>query len=157
MIEWLTIFGLIAIGIFLVIAEVLFIPGIFIAGSLGILFSAYGVYLGYDYFGDTVGTIVLIGAIVGNILAFVLAFRGKTWQRFSLRESHTSKVNEDDQPNLQVGDRGKTISTLKPVGKALFNEKMIEVRSKGNYIDENVEIEIERIESSRILVKPIKE
>lgn len=154
--EWITILGLIVIGIFLVIAEVLFIPGIFIAGSLGVLCSAYGVYLGYDYFGQTTGTIILIGTILTNVLAFVVTFRGKTWQRFSLKESHTSKVNEDNNLSLQVGDRGKTISTLKPVGKALFNENIIEVRSKGNYVDENVEIEIERIESSKILVKPIK-
>ena len=153
--EWITILGLISVGIFLVIAEILFIPGIFIAGTAGVLLSVWGVYMGYDTFGNTTGTIILVGTIVSNIAAFYLAFRSKTWERFSLKQSHTSRVNESIKIDLKVGDRGTTLSTLKPVGKALFQENILEVRSKGNYIEENVEIEIERIESSKIIVKSI--
>jgi membrane-bound ClpP family serine protease len=153
--EWITIISLILLGIFLVISEILFIPGIFIAGTIGVLCSIYGVYLSYDYFGTTTGTIVLISTIALNVLSFVLAFRGKTWEKFSLRQSHIAKVNEDFKYDLKIGDKGKTISTLKPIGKAIFNDSVLEVRSKGNYIDENVEIEIERIDSTRIFVKTV--
>ncbi len=153
--EWITIITLILIGIFLVIAEILFIPGIFFVGIIGVLCSLYGVYLSYDYFDSQTGTMVLIGTTILNILALVISFRGKTWRRFSLRESHDAKVNEDLSIDLKVGDRGTTVSTLKPIGKAIFNEKVIEVRSKGNYIDENVEIEIERIDTPKIFVKTI--
>ncbi|WP_436515018.1 NfeD family protein [Ekhidna sp. To15] len=153
--ELITIISLILIGIFLVIAEILFIPGIFIAGTVGVLCSIYGVYLSFDYYGNETGVIVLIATILTNVLAFVLAFRGKTWERFSLRQSHVAKVNEDIKIDLNVGDTGKTISVLKPIGKAIFNEIVVEVRSKGNYIDENVEIEIERIESKKIFVKTV--
>lgn len=155
MMEWITIISLILLGIFLVISEILFIPGIFIAGTIGVLCSIYSVYLSYDYFGTTTGTIVLISTIALNVLSFVLAFRGKTWEKFSLRQSHIAKVNEDFKYDLKIGDKGKTISTLKPIGKAIFNDSVLEVRSKGNYIDENVEIEIERIDSTRIFVKTV--
>lgn len=155
MMEWITIISLILLGVFLVISEILFIPGIFIAGTIGVLCSIYGVYLSYDYFGSTTGTIVLVAAIGANIMAFVLALRGKTWEKFSLRQAHTARVNDDLKFDLKIGDRGKTISTLKPVGKAIFNDNVVEVRSKGNYLDENVEIEIERIDSTKIFVKTV--
>lgn len=155
MMEWITIISLILLGIFLVISEILFIPGIFIAGTIGVLCSIYGVYLSYDYFGSTTGTIVLVSTIGLNVLSFFLAFRGKTWEQFSLKQSHHSRVNEDFKVELKIGDKGKTISTLKPVGKAIFNDNVLEVRSKGNYIDENVEIEIERIDSTKIFVKTV--
>ncbi|SNS96950.1 NfeD-like C-terminal, partner-binding [Ekhidna lutea] len=153
--EWFTIISLILVGAFLVIAEILFIPGIFIAGTLGVLCSIYGVYLSFEYFDSTTGTIVLILAVIVNVLSLVLAFRGKTWERFSLQQSHESKVNQDFKHSLKLGDKGRTISTLKPIGKAIFNDVVIEVRSKGNYVDENVEIEIEKIDNTRIFVKPI--
>lgn len=153
--EWITIIGLILIGTFLVVAEILFIPGIFIAGTAGVLLSIWGVFIGYETYGPTTGSLILIGAIVTNISAIALTLRGKTWERFSLRQSHEAKVNEEFKVDLKIGDRGRSVSTLKPIGKAIFDEKIIEVRSKGNYIDENVEIEIERIDSSKIFVKTV--
>ena len=154
--DWITIIGLILIGTFLVVAEILFIPGIFIAGTIGVLLSIWGIYIGYEAYGATTGTFILLAAIISNVTAVALTLRGKTWEKFSLRQSHIAKVNEDFKIELKIGVRGKTISTLKPIGKALFGENVIEVRSKGNYISENVEIEIERIDSSKIFVKTVK-
>ena len=155
MVEWVTIISLILIGAFLVIAEILFIPGIFIVGSLGVGCSAYSIYLSYQYFDRTTATLILLATIAINVVSFILAFRGKTWQRFSLKQTHGSKVNDEFKIELKVGDVGKTISKLKPVGKALFGDTEIEVRSKGKYIDENVEIEIEKIDSSKIFIKTV--
>jgi membrane-bound ClpP family serine protease len=155
MAEWITVIGLILVGIFLVVAEVIFIPGIFVAGAIGAGISIYGVYLSYDYFGDDTGVIVLIGAVIGNILGLVLALRGKSWERFSLKQTHDSRVNDEYDYNLQLGDKGVTTSSLKPVGKALFNDEIIEVRSNGNFVNENIAIKILAIESGKIIVEPL--
>lgn len=155
MAEWITVIGLILVGIFLVVAEIIFIPGIFIAGSIGVGLSIYGVYLSYDYWGDEIGVIVLIASVIANILALVLALRGKSWERFSLKQTHNSRVNEQYDYNLQVGDKGVTTSSLKPIGKALFNDNIIEVRSNGNFVNENIEIKILSLESRKIIVEPI--
>ena len=151
--DWIAIVGLITLGIFLVIAEVLFIPGVFIAGTLGVILSIWGVTISYDAYGSTIGTITMIAAIIGNISAFVITLRGKTWERFSLRESHTSKVNEHGSDFLNVGDKGIALSVLKPIGKALFNDKEVEVRTKGNYVEENSDIEVISIDSNKIIVR----
>lgn len=154
--DWITITGLILLGTFLIIAEIIFVPGTTIVGILGFIFSIYGVYLGYDYYGASTGTLILLGALIINVIALVIAFKSKSWERFSLKGSIKGKYNDDFKLDLEVGDKGQTISSLKPVGKAIFHDKEIEVRSNGGFVNENVEIEVLRIESSKIFVQPIK-
>lgn len=154
--DWITVIGLVLLGIFLLVAEIIFVPGTTIVGILGLLFSIYGIYLSYDYFGAITGSIFLVSALLINVIALVVAFKGKSWERFSLKSSITGKFNEDFKPELNEGDVGQSISSLKPMGKALFNDIEIEVQSNGGYINENVEIEILRIESRKYFVQPKK-
>lgn len=153
--DWLTVIGLLLFGTFLLVAEIIFVPGTTFVGILGFLFSVYAIYLGYDYFGPTGGTIILIIAMLLNVIALVIAFKGKSWERFSLKNTMKGKFNEDFKLDLQIGERGMSISSLKPVGKALFKNQEIEVRSNGGYINENVDIEIIRIESKKVFVQPV--
>ena len=97
----------------------------------------------------------MIVAIIGNILALTLALRGKSWERFSLKQTHNSRVNDQYDYNLHAGDEGITTSSLKPIGKALFNEKVIEVRSMGNFVNEETKVKILKVESDKIIVEPI--
>ena len=153
--EWFAVIGLIVLGMILFIVEIIFIPGTTIVGIAGFLCSVYGVYLGYDYFGTTGGTMVLLGAVCFNGGAIVYAFKTKSWERFSLKDINSGRFNEDQDFQLNVGDRGTTVSSLKPIGKAIFNDKELEVRSEGTYIRENQEIEIIKIDNKKIIVKPI--
>ena len=153
--EWLIILGLMLLGTFLLVAEIIFVPGTTIVGILGFIFSAYCIYLGYDYYGPSTGTLILIGGLILNVVALVIAFKGKSWERFSLKGTMTGKFNDDFKPDIKVGDHGKTISSLKPIGKAIFDDDIIEVRSNGGFITENIEIEVLRIESSKIIVQPV--
>ena len=154
--EWLVIIGLMLLGVFLIVAEIIFVPGTTTVGSLGLIFSASCIYLGYDYFGPTTGTLILLAGLTLNVLALVIAFKGRSWERFSLKGTMKGKYNDDYKIDLNIGDKGRTISSLKPIGKAIFNEQEIEVRSNGGYVDENVEIEVLRIESSKIFVQTVK-
>ncbi|MEO9483456.1 MAG: NfeD family protein [Ekhidna sp.] len=154
--DWITIIGLILLGTFLIIAEVIFVPGTTIVGILGFIFSIYGIYLGYDYYGASTGTIILLVALIINVVVLVIAFKGKSWERFSLKGSVAGKHNDNFKFDVKIGDKGTTISSLKPVGKAMFDEQEIEVRSNGGFVAENVEIEVLRIESSKIFVQPVK-
>ena len=155
--DWITVIGLVLFGIALLIVEIVFVPGTTIIGILGFLFSAYGIYLSYDYFGTTTGTLFLVGSVVINIAALVIAFKGRSWERFSLKGSINSRFNQDIDLALKVGDIGKTISSLKPIGKAAFDDQEVEVSSNGGYVNEDVDIEILRIESTKIFVQPVNQ
>ncbi|XOV92026.1 MAG: NfeD family protein [Bacteroidota bacterium] len=153
--ELFAVIGLIALGMILLIVEIIFIPGTTVVGIAGFLCSIYGVYLGYDYFGTTGGTLVLAGAAIFNLGAIIYAFKSKSWERFSLKDVNSGKFNEEFRFQLNIGDHGTTISSLKPIGKAIFNDHEMEVRSEGTYITENQEIEIIKIDNNKIIVKSI--
>ena len=153
--EWITVLGLVFFGIILLVVEIIFVPGTTVVGIIGLIFCVYGIYLGYDYFDASTGTLILLGTLMGTVAALVLSFKGRSWERFSLKGSIKGTFNEDFKMDLKVGDVGQTISSLKPIGKALFNDQEVEVRSNGDFIKENVPVEILRIESTKIFVKPV--
>lgn len=144
---------LLVIAIGLVLIEIFLIPGIGIAGIAGALLMITSLVLAYQV-GTTFGHYVLTATGLISIGLVLMAFRSKTWDRLSLKSDIQSKV-ENPALLLSVGDKGKSISWLNPMGKALFNDKYIEVSSKGAYIDANSEIEIVQIDSNKITVTQI--
>lgn len=153
--EWITVISLIALGIGLIVVEVIFVPGTTIVGILGFGCAIFGIYLGFDYFDNTIGTVILIGAVLLGFGAVFYSFKSKAWERFSLKEENTGRYNDDFRVNLELNTEGMTISSIKPIGKAMFEDKIVEVRSNGGYIEENKKVKIIRIETNRIIVEPI--
>ncbi|MCP4458975.1 MAG: hypothetical protein GY816_13285 [Cytophagales bacterium] len=152
--DWLPIALFILLGIVLLIAEIIFVPGTTVVGILGFLSLGYGVFQSYASFGNTVGTFTLIGSLLATILLFYLSFKNRSWERFSLKNTMKGRVN-DDKELPEIGMKGMTASSLKPVGKALFDNDEMEVRSNGGFVEENVEIEVLRVEGKKIFVQPV--
>lgn len=153
MIEWLTIISLIVLGIGLVIIEIIFIPGTTVVGILGFLLGGYGIYLGYDYFGTTTGHLVLVSSVLLSFVCIFFSFKSGAWKRFANESVISSKVNDGLTINLKTGDEGETVSSLKPVGKAIFNDKEYEVASLGNFIGEKQPVRIIKIKKNKIYVE----
>ena len=156
MADWITVLALISLGIIFIIVEILFVPGTTIVGILGILSTLFGVYLSFVYYGSTVGTWLAAGSGVLFIGAIYIAFKQKTWDRFSLKDTMQGKFNEGLTSQLQIAQRGKALSSLRPFGKAEFGGKEFEVRTFGDYLDSGTEVEIARINGNTIYVQPIK-
>ena len=154
--EWFVVSGLILFGLIMIVVEVLFVPGTTIIGVLGFIFELGGVYLAYEYFGDTTGTIVLATAFVISCGCIILSFKSGLWRKLSLKEEHTGKVNEGKTDDLIIGQEGMTVSSLKPIGKAIFNNKEYEVKTFGKFLYDNVKIAIVRLENNTIIVDDIQ-
>jgi membrane-bound ClpP family serine protease len=154
--EWITVISLIAVGLILVVVEIIFVPGTTVIGFIGFGLMVVGLVLGFNYFDDTTGWLIAGGTALSSGLIFYWAFRSKAWERFALKTSINSKVNEGELDNLKVGDEGTTVSALRPMGKAELGGKMVEVTSMGTYVESNTQIRIVRISSNQILVEPIK-
>lgn len=152
---WIIIIALLAIGLALVIAELVFIPGTTIVGVLGLVFSIAGIVICYKHFGSDTGFYILMGMLLTTALAIVYSFRSNSWSKFSLKTSMNSRVNEGMLAALNVGDQGKTISTLRPFGKAEFGLAQFEVKTMGDYIEPGQSIRIKQINSHQIIVEPI--
>jgi membrane-bound ClpP family serine protease len=155
MLMWILIFALLAIGLFLIIAELIFIPGTTIVGLLGFAFAAVGIVISYRHYGSNIGLYILLGMSATTLLTLVYSFRSNAWSKFSLKTSSDSKVNEGLMTSLIVGEEGKTISTLRPIGKAEFQNRQFEVKTTGDYLETGKRIRIIQIQSHQITVEPI--
>lgn len=154
--EWITVLALISFGLILIVVEIIFVPGTTFVGITGLISTIIGVYFSFVFFGSSIGFGFLAFSMVLFAFALYFGFRGKTWDRFSLKHSIRSKVNEGLTSDLQVAQRGVALSSLRPIGKAEFEGKSYEVKSHGDYVESGTAVEIIKIEVNNIYVQPIK-
>ncbi len=144
---------LIVIGLILLVAEFLIIPGVTVAGVAGFALIIFGIYLGYSQFGATVGHVVLLSTAVASVVTIALSLRAKTWRWAALSTKIDSKANEEYDQIVKPGDVGVTISRLAPMGKAVINDNIVEVTALGELIDQQSTIEVVKVEGNKITVK----
>ncbi|MCB0516347.1 MAG: hypothetical protein R2798_14075 [Chitinophagales bacterium] len=138
---------------FLFIAiEIFFIPGTTIAGIIGVVMLIVSIALSYSYLGVEKGNIILLSSLALGSVLTVVGIRWLQSNKVGLKKELTGKVNLPETGNLSVGELGKTFTSLRPFGKALFGGKIIDVQSTGDYIDDNKEIEIVKITNQGIFV-----
>lgn len=154
---WLTVLVLLVVGLILVIIELIFIPGTTIVGIFGFIFSLVGIYLGFSYFGSSVGWLILGGSALITVITVIYSFKSGVWERFALKNAINSRVNEGQGSNLVVGDEGVATSTLKPIGKAEFGNTEYEVSTIGNYVENGHRVKIIKIEVNKIFVEIINQ
>ncbi|HEY9115752.1 MAG TPA: NfeD family protein [Bacteroidales bacterium] len=152
---WPVIIILILIGLIMLILEILMLPG-GIAGVIGFCLMIAGIWTAYTNEGAVAGNITLVVTLAVNIVGLIMALRSKTWRKAMLSAKIDSRVNVVDPSDLKAGDIGRTVSRCAPMGKAIFNDKYFEVSTNTEFIDQDVEIEILRIDGKKIIVKQKK-
>ena len=106
-------------------------------------------------FGAETGGWILAGSMVFSIVVLVYSLRSGTWQRFALKSSIDSKVNENEKSALNIGMEGKSVSDLRPIGTAEFLDKLYEVQTNGNYLEAGTRVAITNLIDNKIIVKSI--
>ncbi|MDZ4715054.1 MAG: NfeD family protein [Cytophagales bacterium] len=155
MIEWITILSLITLGLALIIAEIIFVPGTTLVGLVGFGFLAFGVGLGFTYFGSATGWTITGSTAVASGLILYYAFKANVWGRFSLKSTIDSKVNEGELAAVTAGVEGVALSALRPSGKAEIETRTYEVRTLGNYVEAGTKVRVIQIVSNQIIVEPV--
>ena len=145
--------SLIVLGIILIVVELIFIPGTTVVGIIGGVLFVLGQIMAFSYFENSTALGILFISSVFGIGAIVASFKSGMWKRFSLNKVIDSKVNEGYTSALQIGLRGKTLSALRPMGKAEFKDKTYEVGTFGDYIETDKSIEIIDIKGNKIIVE----
>ena len=149
------IISLIIIGLLLLFAEILLIPGVGFAGILGLVSLGGSCFYAFNQMGGTVGAIVTAVNVALVVGLSIYVLRAKTWKRLSLDTNIDSKAVADT--GLAVGDRGVTVSRLAPMGSARFDTELIEVKALEGFEDPEVEVEVVLMEDGKIYVKPVSE
>lgn len=149
------IITLILVGLVLMFAEILLVPGVGIAGVLGLLSLGGSCFYAFTQLGTTAGAVVTVVNVVLLVALTVWVLRAKTWKRLTLETNIESKAVSSDAEILAVGDRGRTLTRLAPMGTAKFGDNAVEVKALEGMIDPGVEVKVVLIEDNKIYVNNI--
>jgi membrane-bound ClpP family serine protease len=151
--ELTSIILLIILGLFLVLLEVFFLPGM-IVGILGFIMLSVGLIWSYSAFGSVYGNLILLGIVLLFSLFTFWLIKSKLWRKVLLIEESKGKVNQN-QSFLHEGDVGEAISRLAPMGTISVNGFEFEAKSQKGFIDSGQTVTIVKIFDNQIIVKVI--
>ena len=150
-----TIILLLVAGTFMVLLEILVLPGLVI-GVIGAGLYFWGIYEAFQVLGTNWGWSILITTILIDGALIWYLFRNIYRTRFAMKHEIDSRVNELEDFGLETGDEGITITDLRPEGKAIFdNDTVIVCSSDGSFLPSNVKIEVVKIAENKIYVNQI--
>ncbi len=147
---------LLSLGLVLLLLEVVFIPGTTVFGIFGFILIVAAVIITYNAYGARWGGIAAGGTLFLGIGMLFWALRSKPWNRYSLKSTIDSKVNNQEYFELAPGQKGKTVSSLRPQGKAEFGGNLYNVRTNGDFLSSDTEVVITRIKNNIIFVEEFK-
>src|SRR5690554_1429274 len=150
----IVVISVIVLGILFMLIEIFLLPGISVAGIAGAIFLIGGIIYSYIFLGSTSGNITLAASAVALGATFFWLLKSKSLEKISLNTNIDDKVDNSNLLKVAVGDVGVAISRLNPIGKVLVNDTEIEGKSyDGEFIEEETEVEVMKIETYNILVR----
>lgn len=151
--EWTIVVSLIVLGLALLVVEILFVPGTTLVGLLGFILIIIGAGLSFRYFGQQTGwaTVAVTGVLA--FVALYLSFKSNLWMRFSLKSVSEGVATPEVEGKVEVGQEGKAISALRPIGKAEIAGEVYEVKTNGSYADAGTMIKVLQVVDNQIIVE----
>ena len=146
---------LVLLGLFFLVAELVFLPGAALGVILSLASYAAATYFAFVRIGLVGGFITLGIILLLSLIATIISLRAKTWQRFALKNKVEGQSMQTPAEEVKIGDCGVTISRLSPMGKVLIGGKEYEAKSAEAYIDQRTEVTVIGFENFTIIVKSI--
>lgn len=161
------------IGLVLLILEIFVIPGFGVAGIAGIVLMVTGLFAalldGFSFSFDTYTDNEITHAaatVFGGILLGIGIIALLTWKfgykliprRMALHKSmevDKGYIGVDMQPSRLVGQRGRSVTVLRPSGKIEIGNTIYDAVSTGSFIDRDVAVKVERYENAQLYVAPV--
>jgi membrane-bound serine protease (ClpP class) len=150
---------LFVVGVLLLLAEV-FIPG----GIIGIIgFAAViGSFLlageNIIHMGISIVIALFISIFASIFMVKVLGRKMSIFKKIILTDStnteqgYVSNINRTDL----IGKIGTTLTQLRPAGKIMIDDEIVDAVSEGAFISKDVQIKVIKVEGSRIVVREIQ-
>ena len=148
------IITLILVGLVLIFAEVLLIPGVGIAGVLGLLSMGGSCYYAFAELGNTTGAIVTAVNALLIVALTIWILRAKTWKRLTLNTNIDAKAVVPEVV-VEVGQQGRTVTRLAPMGAARFGNNVLEVTSYQGMIDSGTDVKVVAVDGMKVYVDPV--
>ncbi len=147
----LLIAGFVLVGIEMVL------PGFSIPGISGIICLVTGVFIIADSVMEAAVITIAILAVLGIMMAVILHLlsRGRLKTPIVLEDEQRRAEGYLSSSDLKylLGKQGTAATDLRPTGIGKFDGVNFDVMSEGNYISKGMEIEIIKVEGSKLVVK----
>ncbi len=157
---------LLGVGVALLAAEILVIPGVGIAGVLGtfailgsVTLSMIGKFPTMNEVVSAVG-LVAFSILVAGVLIFALVRHlphSRSMKGILLEDSTSRETGYISAPDRQdlIGSIGLTTTDLRPSGTARFGDERIDVVTEGPFLEAGVRVEILHAEGYRHVVRVV--
>lgn len=152
MIVGLFIGGLIFIGIEFMV------PGFGVFGLIGMMSLLGSLYyaLGADAMAAMIVTVVAIAALLLTIWGVKLFPNSRIGRRLTLTLESTKEkgyTGNDDRQDL-VGKAGTVQTVLRPSGKVLIDDEIVDVVTDGEFLDPGTTVKVVEATGGRVVVRP---
>ena len=133
---------LLVLGFILLLVELFVVPGTSVIGIVGFSALVYGIIRIFLDYGTTAGWIATASVLVVCVILVVWFLKTKSWKKVMLDDKLDGKVNILDNQKIKVGDEGKSLSRLAPIGQAIFAGEIFEVQSMDGFIDQKTPVKV---------------
>ncbi len=172
----LEVVAVFVLGLLLVLLELLFFPGVMAVAAIGtalmvgaIFFAMVDFYPAQplDFSFEILARPMLNFslAIIAAVFAISLLARFlpdlPVFRRLFLATSSAAGPSipsvevSEDAPGFSIGDTGTASTTLRPSGKALFGEALLDVVTQGQFVEQGSAVRILSISGDAIVVEPV--
>ncbi len=152
------IVALIVVGVLLLVAELVLLPGISVAGIGAFAALVVAAVYGFVRFGILGGSLVVAAIVILCAAAVVVSLRANTWQRLSLKSTIDSASTPTPQQNdIRIGQRGETLTRLAPMGKVRIGDHTLEAKAMDAYLDPRTPIEVIGYDNTAVVVRGVRD
>ncbi len=153
--ELLLAITLILIGLALIVVEVYLIPGMNIAGIVGVVLVLFGLGYAFTASGLMAGLAVLFGTLVAGGVLFLMLWRSGAWRQFVLATSLKREATERscEHRARYLGREGIAVTPLRPVGIVEIDGERIEAVTEGQYIAAGSRVRVVAMDRRRYFVR----
>jgi len=150
---------LFVLGMLLVAAEIFLVPGLGIAGVLGIGALVTSVMMVAPTTQQAVTSIAI--ALIGTVALLVFSFKflptRRAWSRLVLslrQENKAGYIAPEGRLAEFVGQEGLTVTPLRPAGAMeLAGGERLDVVAEGNFIESGTKVKVIKVEGIRVVVR----
>lgn len=153
--EFVIVFLLVLIGLFLFAVEIFVAPGISLAGIGAGIVLLGTVYYAFVEMGMMAGSLVLGISLLGIIGLTLWFMKSKTMDKLTLKKSLDYRYDPLQDCEVKVGSRGCSITRLALIGNVEIDGHIVEAQSASGFIEENTPIEVIRVNDRGIFVRAV--
>jgi membrane-bound serine protease (ClpP class) len=167
------------LGLGLLAVEIFVLPGFGVAGVSGLVLIAFSLIFSMQDFifprfgwewnlmgrNAMVVVFALIAAITGIAVIALLGPKTKIFDRIMLKTQISETASDgggwkddggvESDYNALLGKTGKTVTVLRPIGKALVDGETYQVEADSSFIEAGTEVKVTKIKGNTIVVRSV--